>query len=343
MSSSSGHPGDSWAPDLCPGSTICSACTWVNTNGGPCDGCDDEYQRRCLKRSCYLSCARCGGGKHARVPACCGRAPASWREHWDRLLQLSAPEYNPEPVEIGCLLIPVIYAQVRQHRIPEQFPQIDAWAVPIHKVADRKGRFRSSDLKDYLGLPSRRKLILSTSAPDDYQEALWAAGGQTDYSGHGIDYWFPGHFSIYDNDSRMYQFASARRQQLHAAWTRSQFVWFRLGEHIPIQFMQPIRNAPSVLISTGQMLTTRNRQILGQEISRADAWFPADTAFFIVGGRRDLPVSDERKCYRFDTNWLMRGLRGYNLARQKIDEKTPRRQLLISNLSEVLDVVHPTA
>ena len=122
MSSVIDDPGDTLVPDLCPGSTICSACNWVSTNGGPCDGCDDEHRQLCLKQSCYLSCSNCSGGKHARVSGCCGRAPASWRRDWDRLLQFSVPEYKPEPVEIGCRLIPVIYAQVRQHRIPEQFP-----------------------------------------------------------------------------------------------------------------------------------------------------------------------------------------------------------------------------
>lgn len=82
----------------------------------------------------------------------------------------------------------------------------------------------------------------------------------------GIDYWFPGHFSIYDNDSKIYQFMNAKRQQLHALNTQSQFVWFRLGENIPLKFLKPIQNSGSVLISTGQIYSKKNKEILQIEI-----------------------------------------------------------------------------
>ena len=323
----------------CLGPTLCQTCSWSIHNDGDCCGCDDDYQQRCLKRICGLGCYTCSGGKHARVFGCCGRAPASWREYWDRLLEYSMPDYAPEPLQIDCLFIPIIYAQIRKHRIPEQFPQIDAWAVPIHKVANRKGKFHSDDLKDYLGLPPDRKLILSTSAPDDYQEMLWEKGPRMDYKRHGIDYWFPAHFSIYDDDSKLYQFTSAKRQQLHAIWTKSQFVWFGLGEHIHIEFIAPIRNASSILIYTGRINNKRRRTILKEEVRVADNWFPAETAFFIVGGRRHLSISSQRLCYEINSNWLMRGLMGHNLARVK-DMGVPKEQVLINNLKEVLENVH---
>jgi hypothetical protein len=148
---------------------------------------------------------------------------------------------------------------IKKYKIPEKFPGIDAWVTPIHKVAGKSGKFHSQDLKDYLGIPDDRKLILSTCAPDDYQEMLWKEVKQIDYKKYNIDYWFPGHFSVYDNDSKLYQFASAKRQQAHAVLSGSQFVWFRLGENIPEEFLEPIRNATSVLISTGQMYSKHNK------------------------------------------------------------------------------------
>lgn len=323
----------------CPGQTLCSECFWSVLNGGCCPGCNKDYQQRCLKRICAFTCYTCSGGRHARVAGCCGRAPASWRERWHRLLEYSVPDYAPEPLQINCRLIPVIYAQIRNHNIPEQFPQIDAWAVPIHKVTNRNGKFRSSDLKDYLGLPPDRKLLLSSCGPDDYQEMLWGKGPRMDYEQHGIDYWFPAHFSIYDDDSKLYQFANAKRQQMHAIWTKSQFVWFRLSEHIPIEFLTPIRNAPSVLISTNQMYSWRNRAILREEVEKADRWFPAETAFFVVGGRRLLSITSGRTCYEINSNWLMRGLMGHNLARKK-EDSLKKDEVLIRNLKEVLENVH---
>jgi hypothetical protein len=237
-------------------------------------------------------------------------------------------------------LIPLIHS-ISRYRIPEQFPQIDAWAFPIHKVASPLGKFPSNDLKDYLGVPPDRKLILSTCAPDDYQEMLWEKGPRLDYERFGIDYWFPAQFSVYDDDSKMYQFASARRQQLHAVWTGSQFTWFMLGEHIPLEFLAPIRNASSVLISTNQVYSERSRVVLHNEVRAADKWLPRKTAVFVVGGSRHLPISRERHRFEINSNWLIRGLRGRNLARHK-EDRLSIGEILAKNLEEVLEDVHLT-
>lgn len=326
----------------CPGQVLCAECFWWIQNGGCCPGCDSDYQERCIKQVCNLNCGTCGGGKHAHTPGCCGRTAILRYPRYSQfreILERDIPHYSPPPISIHCPLIPVIYAQVREHRIPERFPQIDAWVAPIHKVADREGRFRSEDLKDYLGLPPGRKLLLSTCAPDDYQEMLWEKGPSMNYEEHGIDYWFPGHFSIYDNDSKLYQFVGARRQQLHAAQTESQFVWFRLGEHIPIEFLAPVREATSVLISTGQMYSNRSRAILREEILAADRWFPDHAAFFLLGSRHWLETSSSRKCYEINSTWLMRGLRGYNLERVK-DMSMSREEVLVGNLRELFENAH---
>lgn len=322
----------------CPGKALCAECFWWVDNGGQCPGCDDDYQQRCLKRVCNYNCYDCGGGGRATTPGCCGRTVVlqrSWRDRFEEILEYPIADYAPAPLQIQCRLIPVIYAQIRHFRIPEQFTQIDAWAVPIHKVADRKGQFRSNDLKDYLGLPPDRKLILNTCAPDDYQEVLWEKGPQMEYEQHGIDYWFPAHFSVYDDDSKLYQFVSAKRQQIHATWAGSQFVWFRLGENIPIEFLNPVRNAPSVLFSTNQMYTKRNRDVMLNEVESADSWFSPRTSFFIVGSHRWLSLSEKRACFEVNTRWLMLALKGRDL-KDKPEPTLTRRELLIHNLSEVL-------
>lgn len=322
----------------CPGKALCVECFWWVDNGGQCSGCDDDYQQRCLKRVCNYNCYDCSGGRHARTPGCCGRMVVlerSWRDRFKEIFEYPVEDYAPAPLQINCRLIPVLYPEIRKFGIPGQFTQIDAWAVPIHKVINRNGQFKSDDLKGYLGLPGDRKLILVTCAPDDYQEMLWEKGLQMEYKKHDIDYWFPGHFSVYDDDSKLYQFISAKRQQIHATWTKSQFVWFRLGENIPIEFLNPIRNAPSVLFSTNQMLPKRNRDVLLKEVEIADSWFLPETAFFVVGSPRWLRLSNKRPCFEINTNWLMRAIKGRNLAGQK--ESAPTRgELLAHNLNEAL-------
>ena len=327
----------------CVGKALCVGCFWRVHNGGQCPGCDDDYQQRCLKRVCNYNCYDCSGGKHARTPGCCGRTVVlqrSWFERLKTILEFPVAVYTSAPLQIQCRLIPVIYPEIKKFGIPEKFTQIDAWAVPIHKVTDRKGQFKAGDLKDYLGLPGDKKLILVTCAPDDYQEMLWEKGPQMKYKEHGIDYWFPGHFSVYDDDSKLYQFISAKRQQIHAALTESHFVWFRLGENIPIEFLTPIHNAPSVLFSTNQMDSKRSKDILLNEVQIADSWFPPETVFFVVGSPRWLRLSNGRPCFEINTNWLMRAIKGRDLAGRESALK--RRELLAHNLNEVLENVHST-
>lgn len=313
---------------------LCNQCVWFENNGGYCSGCDDNYQQRCYKRICaFTRCDKCGGGGNASCPGCCGRAPKSWKKKWDNLLNLKVPDYPSDPLEIKCKIIPMIHS-IKKYNIPELFPEIDAWFVPLHRVINHQGKFRADDLKAYLGLPKDRILILSTYSSDDFQEMLWKKWGTLNYKDHGIDYWFPGHFSIYDNDSKILQFANSKRQQLHAVFSKSQFVWFRLGEHIPIRFLSPIRNAASVLISTGQMFNNQNRLILNREVEAADAWFPEKTAFFVTGNPRNLPIGKNRTCYQFESSWLIRGLMGYNMNRKK-NMNDSIEQVLVKNLKEV--------
>lgn len=328
---------------ICPGKDLCIECFWLVKNGGQCPGCDDDYQQRCLKRKCNFICNSCSGGDHAFTPGCCGRTVILWQQWRDRfkeILEYPLDNYSPTPLDIKCRLIPVLYPEVKKYRIPERFPQIDVWATTIRRVANLKGQFHSNDLKDYLGLPSDRKLILDTCAPDDYEEMLWAKGPQMKYKKNGINYWFPAHFSIYDDDSKLYQFISAKRQQIHAVWTQSQFVWFCLGENIPVEFLNPIKHAPSVLISTNNLDTAHNIEILLNEMKIADSWFPPETAFFVVGSPKQLGLSSSRKCYSINTSWLVRARKGRDLTDKlqvdKNDKLLPVDERLMNNLKEAL-------
>ncbi len=324
----------------CPGVELCSECFWAKKNGGFCNGCNSDYQQRCFKRTSKLDCTTCGGGSHARTFGYCGRTLKMWPEWQEGLKEiLETPEenYAPEPLEIKNRVIPVIWHQepLTHMKIPEEFPEIEAWAVPIYKVSNLKGEFRADDLKDYSNLPKDRKLILSTYAYDNYQEMLWEKGVGMNYREHGIDYWFPGHFSIYMDDSKLYQFLSAKRQQIHAVRTKSQFVWFGLGQNIPVEFLNPIRDAASVLISTSHMDSKESRPILEKEVRKADEWFPKETSFFVVGGTHNFPpISNDRACYEINSRWLVSALKGKNLSKRK--HKVSREKLLVINLKEVL-------
>ena len=256
---------------------------------------------------------------------------------WMHSFRTDVPSYAPPKLPIVSPLIPVIFSQIAKYKIPERFPTIDAWAVPIHKVMSLQAKFRSSDLKDYLGIPKSRKLILSTAAPDNFMEVLWEKRFELNFSQFGIDYWFPAHFSIYDADGKAYQLFNAKRQQIHAVTVRSQFVWFRLGEYVPVDFLEPIRGARAVLISCQQMYSALNRSILCREVQIADQWFSPEAQFFFIGRARGGvgPLRSNRKVFRFDERWIMLGLHG----RDRQNHPVPRlgiRALLIKNLREAL-------
>lgn len=324
------------APEMqrvsCPGRALCPGCPLFVENGGPCSGCTDSYQERCLQGRCYPYCNFCGGGEHAVVPAACGRSPL--RDEWAKIILPPLKRYRPDPVEIRTPLIPVIYGQSDARQIPQKFPHIDAWAIPVHKAMSLQARFRSEDMKDYLGLSPDQKLILSTAGPDDFMEMLWEKGEDLDYRRYGFDYWFPAHFSVYDNDSKFYQFFNARRQQIHARKIKSQFVWFRLGEHVPVSWLGPIRNSSSVLISGQQMYSKFNRDLLHREIQIADKLFHLATTFYLLGAGYGAPIRKGRRVREIHSKWLLTALKGNNL-RNKPRPGLSRRQLLRRNLKDL--------
>jgi hypothetical protein len=271
------------------------------------------------------------------TPGSCGERPLT-RARWEAVFDQEVPRHGPPAVDVRGPLIPVIFAQVAKYGIPERFPEIDTWAVPVHKAMNLKGRFRSADIKDYLGLPPDRKLLLSTSGPDPFMEMLWERGTELDFAGHGFDLWLPAHFSVYDDDGRCFQLFNARRQQLHAVRVESQFAWFRLGAHIPLEFLEPIRLTASAVISCQQMYSERNRRILHREVSLADDWFPITTRFlFVARPRGGLPaLRPGRTALHLDERWLMLGLHGRNRANEPVPDLLIN-EVLEKNLKEALD------
>jgi len=324
--------------DNCPGPALCKKCFWSSRKGGFCSGCDDDYKTRCLKRSCYSNCNACSGGQKAETPGVCGRTAVfrhEWKKGLKQILEARVKLHKPDPVRIKTGVIPVIYPEVKKYRIPEKFPEVDAWVVPLHKVMGNTGWFYSDDFKDYLGLSRKHKLILSTSVPDDYQEFLWHKRGNLDFKKYNADYWFPAHFSIYDDDSKLYQFFSAKRQQINALDAKSQFAWFRLGEHIPVEFIKPVKKMPSIVFSKGHIVSGRTKEIVHREVKKADDWFPQNTTFFILGKAHGLPINKKRRVHEIDSTWIMRGLKGRDLKGRPGRYK--RWTMLKRNLAAVIE------
>jgi len=325
-------------PEECPGPELCADCP-LHLEGelGICPGCTEEYLNKCLKRICHANCAFCSGGKRAVAPGCCGRVAVLSKRARDvirRLFQYPIQLHDQQPIQINSTMIPLIHSTAGWN-IPQHFPEIDAWIVPIHKISGIHGSLPSRDFKDYFGLSGQQKLILSTCAPDDFQEHLWLQGEKVRYSEMGFDYWLPAHFSIYDRDARLYHFLSAKRQQINATRTGSQFAWFRLGESISSDFLAPVKTAKNILISTGQMYADSSREILSAEVLQADHLFDPDAVLFFIGGARRVPLPLKHKYHYTESNWLIKGLMG-RFANGERNDKMTRKEVLIENLKGAL-------
>jgi hypothetical protein len=98
---------------------------------------------------------------HASIPGCCGYMPSLLKERWNKLLDLDLTLNKFESPKFNSRLIPVIHS-IRMYDIPSEFPEIDAWLTPIHKVSNRKGKFYSQDLKDYLGYKCQSSTMYTT-------------------------------------------------------------------------------------------------------------------------------------------------------------------------------------
>lgn len=263
--------------------------------------------------------------KHARTPrSCAPDALTQWREIFSWPLQ---PHYA-EALPVHCRLVPVTYGSVAKYRIPERFPSIDTWAVPVHKVMNLKCEFRSRDLKDFLGLPASRRLVLSTVSPDLYVEALWRAGAKFNYKTYGMDLMFPGHYSTYDLDGPAYGVFNIRRQQIHAQLVQSPWAWFRLGAYVPLYCFDTIRHCPNILISCQRMQTQRARAFLERELAVADRFFPSTTRFWYISKARGVNVPRAATAVFLNQRWLMTGLFGQDLANRPLSHLSIEESLI---------------
>jgi len=268
------------------------------------------------------------------MPACCGHSPL--HDAWATEVSEWPEQLKPAEVEVDCTLIPMLYEQFRDLGIPDRFPQIDTWAVPVKKVLNLDGSFKAPDIKAHLGLPDNRKLILVNSADDRYMEMLWRHGDVLDFRGHNIDYWTPAFFSIYIGDSKFNHFFNAYRQQLNAADMQSQIVWFHCAEEFPEELFDPILDAKAIILSAQSVNNNHRRQMLLGAIRSVDELFPKDAKIFLLadGGLKHIQLS--RPVYRINSRWLQLAIRGRDL-RDKPKPELKREELLVGNLQELLE------
>ena len=173
------------------------------------------YHGQSSMSKCNQECATCGGGDAAphTVPAICCKSPLA-----KIALSRVTHSYTWQPrdvIKIKQQGIIVIQGAVGG-RVQDPYPkETQAIAVSLRHVWSGKGWY-SRDMKDYLHLPKKVKLILLTMTHDAVLEKAWDNElYEEDWSKNGFDYWQPLTFSQYYADSKMNGYWQWRRT-LHA-------------------------------------------------------------------------------------------------------------------------------
>lgn len=223
----------------CAGKDYCSECKLFEGNGGRCEGCTSRKKETLADnfRWCYRECGECAGHK-VHVPAICCRSPMSkmyldavskGAEDWNKPVY----SYTQRP-QLNFKNKAVFYISsggvntIAQKGQPLIAGNHEVAAVNLTRVWGGNG-FYSKDMKDYLHLSKKTKLILMTMTLDDLLQRAWDREAYGDDCERvGIDYWMPLSFSAYPEEAHMHQYFQTLRT-LYA--TEKGKAWFTTGDH----------------------------------------------------------------------------------------------------------------
>lgn len=214
----------------CTGGDSCTKCRLFNKNGGPCEGCwSFDHHKNCSMVSCKLTCNACElTGYVATVPAVCCKSPH--KDIWlDKVQSWKFNYTRQDKIEVKTQGATVWHSHIagRTTKYDEEdlFPKnVDIMFVNfVHVWSEKKG-FYSSDLKDYMRLPKRVKLVVMNNVHDDDLERFADANVTAeDFIHAGVDYWTPIQYSVYPRDAKMWSYIQGMRTFRSLADLRGHF------------------------------------------------------------------------------------------------------------------------
>lgn len=182
-------------------------CANCNLYGHECTGCGNRRED-CVQRVCRRECFDCGGGSPlqytgANIPSVCCKSP--YRELYLQQVKKDKFHFTKRPlIKLRSRAIIINQGSPGQYRATESpYPkEAEALAVNLRHVWSTRGWF-SHDMKDYLHVPRKMKLILLTATHDDVLHRAWNAElYDTDFASLGFDYWQALEFSQYADYSK---------------------------------------------------------------------------------------------------------------------------------------------
>ena len=294
----------------CEGKDHCKDCQLSVQNGGRCEGCTPKHKAalRGSFQKCYQLCTTCTGFKVDVQGVCC-RSPVrdvymsavarslDWNKPTFSFKKRPALRFNTKAIYyVSSGGINTMTAGGRT-LVPED---TEVAAVNLSRVWGSNG-FYSQDLKDYLHLPTKTKLILLTMTLDNILEKGWTKEFYADplaYRAVGVDYWMPLQFSAFPHEAKMHQYYQYLRT-LYA--TEHSEAWFASGDHrctglnTDDLFLRSVKAIPQIMINT--QMTTNQESWLGilRTLKTYHALAPANVAFFLVGAATPSFVHNCRK------------------------------------------------
>lgn len=173
-------------------------------------------------------------------------------------------------------------------------------AVNISRVWGGNG-FYSRDLKDYLHLPPKTKLLLMTMCLDDLLERGWSKEFYADYEDYqrvGIDAWMPLSFSSYPEEANMHQYYQTLRT-LYC--TEASKAWWVTADHkLPLVqtddlILEAVARIPQMVFNTQFVTDDRSFKYALRTIEHYHKLVDKNVSFWFVGASSPTFVHNVRK------------------------------------------------
>jgi hypothetical protein len=161
--------------------------------------------------------------------------------------------------------------------------------------------FASNDIRDYLRIPPKTKMILLTMSKDNVLERAWEKGlydGAENFTKVGFDYWMPLAFSSYRSDSRMQQYHSFLKTMYAAEKSESWFFngnFHRPGLELGDQFDAGVAATPQIIFNAQFITKDEILRHTLKETKWFDERYPKNVAFWYVGSVLPKFVHNVRK------------------------------------------------
>ena len=341
-------------PISCTGAkSKCETCRIGPNGSGYCPGCHGHCGSKGPSQmaTCHRGCMTCGGGEAApnTVPAICCKSPLA--DIALTAVERTSYNWTKRPlIDLRQRGIVVTQGSVGG-RIKDPYPATtEAVAVNLRHVWSRNGWY-SKDMRDYLRIPSKTKLILLTMTHDDVLERAWDEQlHEEDWGAVGFDYWQPLTFSFYHTDAKMNMYWQWRRTLLATEASKAWFAPFTpwlMTRKADAVTRECVKSVPQVMFNAQFLSGDGSLESYLRMLVRQHNEIPKEASFWFVGvsTRKVVRMFKSflrgRQAYFLSTTPWLSGHKGmeFVVTGQTKKSTLPKDQLVLTNQQSYMDMV----